>query len=49
MFLEIRIRKDGQEKWVDAHKFFDYMVKEYSKVKYDGKKVDPYPDKVNTF
>ena len=49
MFLEIRIRKDGQEKWVNADKFFDYMIKEYSKVKYDGKKIDPYPDRVNKF
>ena len=39
MFLEIKIRKDGQEKWVNADKFFDYMIKEYSKVKYDGKKI----------
>lgn len=49
MFLEIKIRKDGEEKWVNAHKFFDYMIKEYSKVKYEGKKVDPYPDRVNNF
>ena len=49
MFLEIKIRKDGQEKWVNADKFFDYMIKEYSKVKYEGKKVDPYPDRVNNF
>ena len=25
------------------------MIKEYSKVKYDGKKIDPYPDRVNKF
>ena len=49
MFLEIKIRKDGQEKWVNADKFFDYMIKEYSKVEYDGKKIDPYPDRVNKF
>ena len=49
MFLEIKIRKDGQEKWVNADKFFDYMIKEYSKVKYEGKKVEPYPDRVNKF
>ena len=49
MFLEIKIRKDGEEKWVNADKFFDYMIKEYSKVKYDGKKIDPYPDRVNKF
>ena len=49
MFLEIKIRKDGEEKWVNADKFFDYMIKEYSKVKYEGKKVAPYPDRVNKF
>ena len=49
MFLEVKIRKDGKEKWVDARNFFDYMIKEYSRVKYDGKKIDPYEDKVNKF
>ena len=49
MFLEIKIRKDGEEKWVNAKKFFDYMIKEYSKVTYKGKSVDPYPDRVNKF
>ena len=49
MFLEIRIRKNGEEKWVDARKFFDYMIKEYSKVTYKGKSIDPYPDRVNKF
>jgi hypothetical protein len=49
MFLEIKIRKDGEEQWVDARKFFEYMVKEYSKVKYEGKAVSPYEDRVNKF
>ena len=49
MFLEMRIRKDGEEKWVDARKFFEYMVREYSKVKYEGKAVSPYEDRVNKF
>ena len=49
MFLEIKIRKNGQEQWVDARKFFDYMIKEYSKVKYEGKEVSPYEDRVNNF
>ena len=49
MFLEIKIRQNGEEKFVDARKFFDYMIKEYSKVKYDGKKIDPYEDMVNNF
>ena len=49
MFLEIKIRKDGEEKWVNADKFFSYMVERYSKVTYKGKSIDPYPDRVNKF
>tara|TARA_Y100000004_G_scaffold173913_1_gene212202 strand:+ start:58 stop:540 length:483 start_codon:yes stop_codon:yes gene_type:complete len=49
MFLEIKIRKNGEEKWVNAQKFFDYMIKEYSKVSYQGKSVSPYADRVNKF
>ena len=49
MFIEIKVRVDGEEKWVDARKFFDYMIKEYSKVKYTGKKISPYEDRVNKF
>ncbi len=49
MFLEIKIRKDGEEKWVNADKFFSYMVERYSKVSYSGKSISPYPDRVNKF
>ena len=49
MFFEVKVRKNGKEVWVDARKFFDYMIKEYSKVNYQGKSVDPYPDRVNAF
>tara|TARA_R100001163_G_C5032860_1_gene172632 strand:+ start:230 stop:712 length:483 start_codon:yes stop_codon:yes gene_type:complete len=49
MFLEVKVRVNGEEKWVDARKFFDYLVKEYSKVSYQGKSVNPYPDRVNKF
>ena len=49
LFLEIRIRKDGEKKWVDARKFFKYMIEEYSKVNYEGKVVEPYPDRVNKY
>ena len=49
MFHEIKVRQNGQERWVDARKWFDYMCKEYSQVKYDGKKVEPYADRVNKF
>ena len=49
MFIEVKVRVNGEEKWADFRKLFDYMITEYSKVKYDGKKVDPYPDRVNKF
>ena len=49
MFIEVLVRINGKEKYVDSRKFFDYMVNEYSKVKYDGKSIDPYPDRVNKF
>ena len=49
MFIEVKVRVNGEEKWADFRKLFDYMIKEYSKVKYDGKKIDPYPARVNKF
>ena len=49
MFFEIKIRENGTERWADARKVFEFLIKEYSKVKYDGKKIDPYPDRVNKF
>ena len=49
MFIEVKVRVNGEEKWADFRKLFDYMITEYSKVKYDGKKIDPYPDRVNKF
>ena len=49
MFIEVKVRVNGKEKWADFRKLFDYMIEEYSKVKYDGKKVEPYPDRFNKF
>ena len=49
MFIEVKVRVNGEEKWADFRKLFDYMIKEYSKVKYDGKKISPYEDRVNKF
>ena len=49
MFFEIKVRVNGEEKWVDGKKVFDYLIKEYSKVNYEGKVVEPYPDRVNKF
>ena len=49
MFIEVEVWINGEKKRVDSRKFFDYMVNEYSKVKYGGKSIDPYPDRVNKF
>ena len=49
MFIEVEVWVNGEKKRVDSRKFFDYMVNEYSKVKYEGKSIDPYPDRVNKF
>lgn len=49
MFHEIRVRQNGEEKWVSAEKWFNYMLKEYSRVNYKGKMIDPYEDRVNKF
>ena len=49
MFIEIEVWVNGEKKRVDSRKFFDYMINEYSKIKYDGKSIDPYPDRVNKF
>ena len=49
LFLEIKIRKNGEEKWVDARKFLDYMLKEYSKVSYSNTLALPYNERVNKF
>ena len=49
MFFEIKVRVDGEEKWVNGKKMFKYLLEEYSKVNYEGKVVEPYPDRVNKF
>ena len=47
--VEIKVRVKGEEKWADGRKVFEYLLKEYSKVNYKGKVVEPYPDRVNGF
>lgn len=46
-FLEIRIRQDGKEKWVDASKFLKYMLKEHLQEETSKGGVIPYPDEEN--
>jgi hypothetical protein len=49
LFLEILIRENGKERYVDARKFFDYMLKEYSKISYSNKLAEPYNTRVDKF
>ena len=47
--IEIKVRVKGEERWADGRKVFEYMLKEYNKVNYKGKAIEPYPDRVNIF
>ena len=49
LFYEIQIRINGQERYVDARKFFKYMFEDYNKVSYSNKLVDPYNTRVDKF
>ena len=49
MFFEVKVRVNGEEKWADAKKLFKYLLEDYSKVSYKGKKIDPYEDRVAKF
>ena len=49
MFFEILVRIDGKEKWVDGRKVFKYLLEDYSKINYGGKKVDPYNTRIKKF
>ena len=47
LFLEIRIRQNGEEKWVDASDFLKYMLKEHLVEESSKGGVLPYPDEDN--
>tara|TARA_R100001594_G_scaffold141541_1_gene187628 strand:+ start:2437 stop:2973 length:537 start_codon:yes stop_codon:yes gene_type:complete len=47
LFLEIRIRQNGEEKWVDASDFLNYMLKEHLIEESSKGGVLPYPDEDN--
>ncbi len=49
LFLEILIRENGKERWVDSRKLFKYLLEDYSKVDYKGKLVDPYNTRIKKF
>ena len=47
MFLEIKVRHDGKERWVDASDFLRYMLKEHLVEESSKGGVLPYPDEEN--
>ena len=40
---------DGKERWADADKVFAHLMKNYMKAELNGKKPEPYKDRVNNF
>ena len=49
LFKEVKVRLNGREDWVDSMKWFKEMLKEYNKVSYSGKSVNPYDVRVKNF
>ena len=48
--FKIKISVDGKEdRWADADKVFAHLIKNYMKAELNGKKPEPYKDKVNNF
>ena len=47
--FKIRIEESGKERWADADKVFAHLMKNYMKAELNGKKPEPYADKVNNF
>ena len=40
---------DGRERWADADRVFAHLMQNYMKAELNGKKPEPYTDKVNNF
>ena len=40
---------EGRERWADSDKVFAHLIKNYMKAELNGKKPEPYKDKVNNF
>ena len=48
--FKIKIKVGGEEeRWADASKVFAHLLQEYTKSELNGKKPEPYKDKVNSF
>ena len=47
--FKIKIKLGKEERWADADKVFAHLIKNYMKAELNGKKPEPYKDKVNNF
>ena len=47
--FKIKIKTGGEERWADADKVFAHLIKNYMKAELNGKKPEPYKDKVMGF
>tara|TARA_Y100000296_G_scaffold56248_1_gene64534 strand:+ start:2063 stop:2521 length:459 start_codon:yes stop_codon:yes gene_type:complete len=47
--FKIKISIGAEERWADADKVFAHLMKNYMKAELNGKKPEPYTDKVNNF
>ena len=48
--FKIKIKKAGEEeRWADAHSVFAHLMQNYMRAELNGKKPEPYIDKVNNF
>ena len=47
--FKVRIKVGEEERWADADKEFAHLIKNYTKAELNGKKPEPYTDKVNSF
>ena len=47
--FKIKVKVGSEERWADASKVFAHLLKEYTKAELNGKKPEPYKDKVNSF
>jgi hypothetical protein len=47
--FKIKIQEGGRERWADADKVFAHLLKQYTKAELNGKKPEPYKDKVDSF
>tara|TARA_Y100000310_G_scaffold338837_1_gene429635 strand:+ start:888 stop:1355 length:468 start_codon:yes stop_codon:yes gene_type:complete len=47
--FKVRIKVGEEERWADADMVFAHLIKNYTKAELNGKKPEPYTDKVNSF